>query len=126
MENKILQAIENLDKKIENLDKKFEKELKLFRTGTKEDLKLHRDETKEELRLLGSQTKENTQILQVLMNSAEVNKAEHDQMIIKLSKVEGAIEHVKTDVSVLRKDLSTMEIVTANNYADIVKLKAVK
>ena len=108
MENKILKAIEALDNK-------FEKELKFLRT-----------ETKEELKLLRNQTKENTQILQALQHSAEVNKAEHDQMMIKLSKVEGSVEHVKIDVTGLRKDLSTMEIVTANNYADIAKLKAVK
>lgn len=29
-------------------------------------------------------------------------------------------------IEALRKDLSTVEIVTANNYADIAKLKAVK
>jgi len=108
MENKILKAIKALDNK-------FEKELKFLRT-----------ETKEELKLLRNQTKENTQILQALQHSAEVNKAEHDQMMIKLSKVEGSVEHVKIDVTGLRKDLSTMEIVTANNYADIAKLKAVK
>ena len=119
MENKILKAIKALDNK-------FEKELKFLRTETKEELKLLRTETKEELKLLRNQTKENTQILQALQHSAEVNKAEHDQMMIKLSKVEGSVEHVKIDVTGLRKDLSTMEIVTANNYADIAKLKAVK
>jgi len=144
MENKILQAIENLDKKFEGLDKKVEnldkkidtkidaldkkfiKELKLHRAETKEDLKLHRAETKEEFRLLKIQTKENTQILQALMHSAEVNKAEQDQMMIKLSKVEGTVENIKIEVSGLRKDLSTMEVVTANNYADLAKLKAVR
>ena len=36
------------------------------------------------------------------------------------------INHIKGDVEALRKDISTVEIVTANNYADIAKLKAVK
>ena len=101
MENKILKAIENLDKKFENkfdnLDKKFEKK---FDT-------------------LESQVKENTQILKALQYSAEVNKAEHEQIITNITKIQG-------DISGLRKDLSTMEVVTANNYADLAKLKAVR
>lgn len=62
---------------------------------------------------------EHTQILRALELSAEVNKAEHDKMA-------NAIAHIKGDVEVLRKDISTVEIVTANNYADIAKLKTVK
>jgi hypothetical protein len=36
------------------------------------------------------------------------------------------IAHIKGDVASIKKDLSTVELVTANNYADIAKLKAVK
>jgi len=146
MENKILNAIENLDKKIENLDKKFEKKFDVLekrfdglenRFGTLEKrfdvlenkfgtlekrfdgLENRFDVLENRFGTLESQTKENTQILKALMHSAEVNKAEHEQMMLKLSRIEG-------DVTAIKKDLLTVETVTANNYADIIKLKAVK
>lgn len=62
---------------------------------------------------------ETYQIVKALEHSAEVNKAEHDKMA-------NDILYIKGDVEGLRKDISTVEIVTANNYADIAKLKAVK
>ena len=61
-----------------------------------------------------TQQQEDNQILKALEN-----KAEHDKMA-------NDINHIKGDVEALRKDISTVEIVTANNYADISKLKAVK
>jgi hypothetical protein len=66
-----------------------------------------------------TQQQEDHQILKALEHKAEVNKAEHDNMA-------NDINHIKGDVEALRKDISTVEIVTANNYADIAKLKAVK
>jgi len=68
---------------------------------------------------LDIQVKENTQILKALEHLAEVNKSEHDNM-------KNDIIHIKGTVEVIKKDLSQVEIVTANNWADIAKLKAVK
>lgn len=68
---------------------------------------------------LESKVDENTQILRVLEHAAEVNKAEHDKMA-------NDIAHIKGEVEAIKKDVSTVEIVTANNYADLAKLKAVK
>jgi chromosome segregation ATPase len=62
---------------------------------------------------------EHTQILRALEHSAQVSNAEHDKMT-------NDIAHIKGDIEALRKDVSTVEIVTANNYADLAKLKAVK
>ncbi|OPJ65068.1 hypothetical protein [Clostridium oryzae] len=59
------------------------------------------------------------QIVNALAHSAEVNRAEHDKMI-------NDIAHIKGNIEAIRKDLSTVEVVTANNYADLAKLKAVK
>lgn len=61
---------------------------------------------------------ETYQIVKALEHSAQVNKAEHDKM-------DNDIAHIKGDVEAIRKDVSTVEIVTANNYADIAKLKAI-
>lgn len=73
----------------------------------------------EALKRIESKVDENTQILRALEHSAEVNKAEHDKM-------DNDISHIKGDVEAIKKDLSTVEVVTANNYADIAKIKAVK
>lgn len=36
------------------------------------------------------------------------------------------IAHIQGDIEVIKKDFSQVELVTANNWAEIVKLKAVK
>ncbi len=51
---------------------------------------------------------EHTQILRALEHSAQVNKAEHDKMSNDIAKIQG-------DVTGIRKDLSKVELVTANN-----------
>ena len=68
---------------------------------------------------LETKVDEHTQILRALEHSAEVNKAEHDKMANDIAKIQG-------DVTGIRKDLSQVELVTANNWADIVRLKSVK
>lgn len=68
---------------------------------------------------LKTQVTENTQILKSLEHSAEINKAEHDRM-------QNDIVHINGNIEVIKRDLSQVEIVTANNWADIAKLKAVK
>ena len=85
----------------------------------KEDLKAIRQLLKEELEPIKTKIDETYQIVKALEHSAEVNKAEHDKM-------SNDISHIKGDVEAIRKDVSTVEIVTANNYADIAKLKAIK
>jgi hypothetical protein len=71
------------------------------------------------LKRLESKIDEHTQILRALEHSAEVNKAEHDKMANDIAKIQG-------DVTGIRKDLSQVELVTANNWADIARLKSVK
>lgn len=139
MENKILHALENLNGRFDNLENRFdnlenrfdnlENRLNSFETETNKrfnaidnnfdfiDKRFNSMDKRFDLQ--ESQLKENTKILQALMHSAEVNKAEHDKMMVGIARIEG-------DVSGIKKDLSTMEVVTANNYADIARLKAVK
>ncbi|MBC8059242.1 MAG: hypothetical protein H7Y18_01080 [Clostridiaceae bacterium] len=66
-----------------------------------------------------TQQQEDHVILRALEHKAEVNKSEHDNMASN-------INHIMGDVEALRKDISTVEIVTSSNYADIARLKAVK
>ena len=96
----------------------------LKRLETKMDQGLGRLETKVDkletkVDKLETKLDEHTLILRALEHSAQVNKAEHDKMSNDIAKIQG-------DVAGIRKDLSQVELVTANNWADIVKLKAVK
>lgn len=71
------------------------------------------------LKRLETKVDENTKILRALEHSAEVNKAEHDQM-------SNDIAHIKGDVGSIKKDLLQVELVTSNNWTEITKLKAIK
>ena len=100
MDNEIIEILKRLENKFDTLDSKFDTL----------DSKVNNLETKLD---------EHTLILRALEHSAEVNKAEHDKMSNDIAKIQG-------DVAGIRKDLSQVELVTANNWADIVKLKAVQ
>lgn len=77
------------------------------------------NEILEILKRLETKIDEHTQILRALEHSSEVNKAEHDKMSNDIAKIQG-------DITGIKKDLSQVEIVTANNWAYIAKLKAVQ
>lgn len=93
MEEKILQAFEGLNKRFDSLENRFDS--------------------------LESQVKENTDILKALEHSAQVNKAEHEQMAANIIEISGEVKRI-------HKDVSAIELVTANNWSDIVHLKAIK
>ncbi|MFL0198278.1 hypothetical protein ACJDU8_22335 [Clostridium sp. WILCCON 0269] len=119
-------------------------DLKAIRELLKEELKttrdLLRDELKAELDPIKSQLKENTQILKALEHKADVHKAEHDKINNNIAHVEGhlknidgkldlielAVKDTLKDVKDIREDLTSVELITAKNYTDIVKLKSVK
>ena len=73
----------------------------------------------EKVDIQGSQTKENTQILKALEHLAQVNKAEHDKMSLDIAEISG-------EIKAMRKGLSNVELITASNWGDIVKLKSVR
>lgn len=97
MENKILQAIE----------------------GLKNDFNHKFDVLAEKVDNQGNQIRENTQILKALEHLAQVNKAEHDKMSFNIAEISG-------EIKAIRKDLSNVEIITASNWGDLARLKAVK
>lgn len=67
----------------------------------------------------GAQIRENTQILNALEHLAQVNKVEHDKMAFNIAELSG-------EVKAIRKDLLNIEMITASNWSDIARLKAVK
>jgi len=112
MEDKILKAIESLK---ENFNQKIDSAV----DGLRKDMDVKFDSLSEKVDNQSNQLKENTQILKALEHLAEVNKAEHDKMFFNMAEMSGEIKN-------MRKDLSTVEIMTANNWGDIAKLKSVK
>ena len=120
MEDKILQAIEGLrgdinqkiDKSIEGLRGDFNQKINKSIEGLRID-------SNQKFDTLSSQVQENTQILKALEHLAQVNKAEHDMMTLDLAEISGEVKSIQ-------KGLATVELVTANNWSDIVKLKSVK
>jgi len=104
VEDKILKAIEGLR---EDFNQKIDK------------VSVKIDSLSDKVDNQGNQLKENTQILKALEHLAEVNKAEHDKMFFDMAEMSGEIKNI-------RKDLSNVELITASNWGDIVKLKSVK
>ncbi|MCO1603199.1 hypothetical protein [Desulfosporosinus nitroreducens] len=62
---------------------------------------------------------ENTLILKALEHLAQINKAEHDKMSFNIAEISG-------EIKAIRKDLLNVELITASNWGDIVRLKSVK
>jgi len=107
MDDKILKAIEGLSLKFDSLSKKVDNQGDLLKENT-QILNNH-----------GEQLKENTQILKALEHLAQVNKAERDKTSFDIAEISG-------EIKAMRKSVSNVELITASNWSDIVKLKAVK
>ncbi|WP_102400945.1 hypothetical protein [Haloimpatiens massiliensis] len=101
MDKDILSAISNL------LDEKL--------NPIKEDI----SSLKEDVKFIKIQQKEHGRILRILEDKAITNKAEHDNMCNEIS-------HLSAKVENMRKDLATVEIVTARNMENIANLKVIK
>jgi len=104
MDNEILEILKRLENKMDSGLQRLENKM---------------DSLETKVDILETKLDEHTLILRALEHSAQVNKAEHDKMSIDIAKIQG-------DVTGIKKDLSQVELVTANNWADIVKLKAVR
>lgn len=74
---------------------------------------------KEDVKFIKIQQKEYGRILRILEDKAITNKAEHDNMCNEIS-------HLSAKVENMRKDLATVEIVTARNMENIANLKVIK
>lgn len=91
---------DTIDKKFDSMDKKI-------------------DSMGKRIDLIQEQVAENTHLLKALEENVKVTRAEQEKISYKVSEIEGDIKSIK-------KDLGTVELVTANNWSDIVRLKAIK
>jgi len=73
-----------------------------------------------------TQQEESYQILRILEDKADVNKADHDKMANDIIHLQGDVTEIKGDVVSIKKDLTNVEVITASNWGDIAKLKSIK
>ncbi len=100
----------------EKLDKKLDEKLEPIKAKLEE----HSAILNEHSKILNEHSiklDEHTQILRALEHLAQVNKAEHDKMA-------NDIAHMKGDIESIKKGLAGVELITANNWSDIVKIKS--
>lgn len=91
------------------------KELKSDMTSVKSDM----TSMKSDITSMKSALDEHSEILRALEHKTDVISAEQENLKHTVAEVMGEVKSI-------RKDLSNLELITANNWSDIVKLKAVK
>lgn len=74
---------------------------------------------KDDVKYIKIQQEEQGKILRVLEDKAITNKAEHDKLSNDIIQLSGKVEN-------MRKDLATVEVVTARNMENIAQLKVIK
>lgn len=108
MDNELLNALSTLlDEKLEPIKSDVS------------NLRVDVSNLKIDLKHIKTQQEESCQILKSLEHNSEINKAEHDKFANDLADISGQLEN-------MRKDLSTVEIVTARNMENIAQLKIIK
>ncbi|MCT4619483.1 MAG: DUF5320 domain-containing protein [Marinisporobacter sp.] len=81
-----------------------------------------KDETsgiKDEISGMKAKMDKTYEIVKALEHSSQVNKAEHDSM-------SNDIAYIKGNIEIIKSDMYRVEEATANNWADIARLKQVK
>ncbi len=92
--------------------KDFKSEMKSEISGMKQEI----SETKSMIKDTNLQVTENTKLIRILLDKAEVNKAEHDKMMMNIAQVQGDVKHIQSGISKL-------EVVTGQNCLEISYLK---
>lgn len=93
----------------------MEKEMLEILKSMQQDMK----SVKEDIKSIKAVQDEHTQLLRALEHRTEVILAEQENSKHELAEVKGEVKGI-------RKDLSNVEMITASNWSDIAKLKAVK
>ncbi|MGH4121119.1 hypothetical protein [Clostridium sp.] len=100
------------------MDKEILDILKAMQSDMKE-MKVDMNSMHGEMNSIKTTQNEHTQILRALEHKTDVIAAEQENMKHDVAEIKG-------EVKSMRKDMSSVEIITANNWSDIAKLKAIK
>lgn len=110
----IKQDISGMKQDINGMQEEFTS-VKQDINGIKQDM----NEMKTDIKFIKVQQEEHGKILRILEDKAITNKADHD-------KLSNDIAHLSEKVEGMRKDLATVEVVTARNMENIAQLKIIK
>ncbi|PRR83070.1 hypothetical protein [Clostridium vincentii] len=113
MDKEILELLKHINNKIDTLDTRFDTLESRFDT-----LESRFDNLEIRFDTLDIKVDENSRILRALEHLAEVNKAEQDNFSNNMAYLTG-------DIKGLRRDVTTMEVITSKNWNDIAILKAI-
>ncbi|WP_236900453.1 hypothetical protein [Clostridium estertheticum] len=122
---------EFMDKEILDILKEMQSDMKSMQSDMKSmqgdmksmqgDIKLTQSDiklTQSDIKSIKITQEEHTQILRALEHKTDVISAEQENLKHEVLEIKG-------EVKSMRKDLSSVEIITANNWSDIAKLKAI-
>ncbi|MBX4259215.1 hypothetical protein KTC96_12840 [Clostridium estertheticum] len=107
-----------MDKEVLDILKEMQNDMKLMKSDMKSmngDMKLIQSDIKS----IKTTQVEHTQILRALEHKTDVISAEQENLKHEVFEIKG-------EVKGMRKDMSSVEIITANNWSDIAKLKSAK
>ncbi|MGV8982718.1 hypothetical protein [Clostridium sp.] len=100
-----------MDKEILDILKEMQGDMKLMQSDMKS--------MQGDIRTIKNTQEEHTQILRSLECKTDVISAEQENLKHEVTEIKG-------EVKSMRKDMSCVEIITANNWSDIAKLKVIK
>ncbi|CAK7056968.1 hypothetical protein KQI38_10465 [Tissierella carlieri] len=119
-EDQIFDLLERLYIELQDTKKELKEEISNVRTELKEEISNVRTELKEEISNVRTGLKEEISNVRTELKE-DIGVLNDNQMIIfdKLEKMGSDIEGIK-------EDMSDVQMITANNYKDIVRLKSVR
>ncbi len=121
MNNEVLDILKSMQDDMKSMQgdiKSIQSDIKLM----KGNMKSMEDEMKSmqgEIAGIKGTQDEHTQILRALEHKTDVISAEQENLKHEVIQIKGEVQGI-------RKDLSNVELITASNWSDIAKLKAIK
>ncbi|MCQ4922863.1 hypothetical protein ACF3M2_11055 [Tissierella carlieri] len=108
-EDQIFDLLERLYIELQDTKKELKEEISNVRTELKEEISNVRTGLKEEISNVRTELKEDIGVL-------------NDNQMIIFDK----LEKMGSDIEGIKEDMSDVQMITANNYKDIVRLKSVR
>lgn len=100
-----------MDKEILDILKSMQNDMKSMQSDMKS--------MQGDIKSIKTTQEEHTRLLRALEHKTDIISVEQENLKHEVAEIQG-------EVKGLRKDMSGVEIITANNWSDIAKLKAVK
>ena len=119
-EDKIFDLLEKLYIEVQDTKKELKEDILNVKTELKEDILNVRTELKEDISNVRTELKED--ILNVKTELKEDIKILNDNQMLIFDK----LEKMGSDIESIKEDISDVQMITASNYKDIVRLKSLR